>query len=387
MKRWILIPLIFILTGSIVIGWLYWRDIKSYDNTIPDQAKTVLKIRIDQLIRNSIIENILDPAEWFRKRDSTIISISERKGSGISIPANLFIFNLEEIPGSWFTILTIKDDELASQFLQDRMKMTKTDSSYYTNNRNLEAAMVKNRLLIGYCPRDSKTQLSQLINNIDLYFGTPSAEWNDRLKTNTKDLSLLSERAEIELEKEGINITFDFTLDKSKQSLQDLFRHLGVPLSETGMKFLPDNISEPLEVNISGSVLIKDTILTYEYDDNFQKMERFTVRERYVPGVKIVTKDDRLFPLEFLNETLGIRRKFEFKELQILSNLDSVKWNLHFPDSSWLLQVDFRHLNIDALPFDSQKFFKGFSLLKLEMQQDQNRITGHGKIKLTKKYF
>lgn len=312
LKRVVLIISILLF---LFLGILKYRDYQSYKNTIPANADLIVKISTD---------NILSTITWNAiKNPSYYLSRSKKKDSkkkikrGFEIPANFFVFNLKEDKNTFYTILKLKDSSNFRKFVQKKIG----DIKLFKAENLTSLSALNNKLTITY--NDKKAVVAYQLNNKDSMLSmekllTDFTQIDDKQKLSDlkkvnshisifKDLEnhvdLNFNDGQINLQGEiynnSLQITDDMKMATKSDSSYVYFSMLGKPLKNDFGNISLKNFNFPIDSifkNYSGSATLQlsgttkqlDTIITYEYDDDFEKIEVKSVEEKNVPGINII---------------------------------------------------------------------------------------------------
>ncbi|MBB6498714.1 hypothetical protein [Pedobacter cryoconitis] len=330
-----------------VYGYLQYRQYSSYQNSIPRNASLIFKINVDRIVK--------------RKRLNPFKSSSR----GFAVPANIFIYNLNNQPTeTFFCTLPVTDTALLKQYLKNEFRinqLTEIQPGVITgksSDHRLRVIYNSSRLILSYAlfKEDTSPELERLLNEKDQMI--PGDQRVDRLKNQMAD------------------ITYDFKTYTGAANFNDHILTLNgsFPLEELGV---PDSSYQPakLHQNLSMKMwlnadlrkvlqkdirfktyfLEKDSILkyydgytavecgtllsqyepvvTYEYNDEFEKVEKKQLKEVKVPEISITCKIKSPALINYLQKQTIISSENKFnKELfplyQVYSMHNSKLWQL-----------------------------------------------------------
>ena len=175
MKKTILyilaIILLFLSTG---FGYIQYKKSSSYKGTIHEQANTVLKIDTYNIAKTLALDYISNPSHYNNKSNDTINKLKDNKGiKGISIPFNLFVQTLPNIPETHFCILKIDDNvtfekTILKKFQQKKINVIDHKQYKEVNFKSLPLGLAWNtqKIILYYTKSSNQKNLKQLFNDI-----------------------------------------------------------------------------------------------------------------------------------------------------------------------------------------------------------------------------
>ncbi len=326
-KKRILVQLIAILLLLFVAFTTYLRIRRqnSYKNTIHQQAEAIIKISVDDMIKTILSDAITNPSYYLKKRDKKDKKKKDKQDDGIKIPANIFIYNISsKHPSTFFCSLKISDSVNAKQFIQKKIK----DLHFKNYQNKMMVATSKNntiivaynhkKIAIAYSPKkeevtdilaDILTKKNMLETSSDLIKKLEKQKnhitytrKNNKIALNFKD-GIIAIDGEIAAIKNLIipdKITHKTFSENSilKMWLQaDISKKLGnKPINIKNKTLHLDSILKNyngyLAIEWKGFIPQKDTIISYSYNDDFEKVEEKTIQEKQVPEVYISVKSN-----------------------------------------------------------------------------------------------
>jgi hypothetical protein len=296
-------------------GILKYREYQSYKNTIPANADLIVKISTDNIL-STIAWNAIKNPLYYLSRSKKKDAIKKTK-RGFQIPANFFAFNLKGDKNTFYTILKLKDSSNFRKFVQKKIgdsELSKTENfasvsalnnkltiifndkkavvAYQLNNKNSMLSIEK--LLTDFTQIDDKEKLSDLKkikSHISIF---KDLENHVDLNFNDGKINLQGE-----IYNNFLQITDDMKMATKSDSSYLYFSMLGKPLKNDFGNITLKNFSFPIDsilknysgsttLQLSGTTKQSDTIITYEYDDDFEKIEVKSVEEKNVPGINII---------------------------------------------------------------------------------------------------
>jgi len=303
-------------------GFLKYQDHVSYENAIHGDAGLIIKIDRNQLIRKIGLNTLSNPGYYFKadEKDSLEIDDKEGRDNGFDTRANVFIFSLNEEPLTFYTNFEVTDSAALKTFLDDKFGMrsfedSESSSIGMSSDKRLLAAFTRRRLVLSYAveKRHNLKIIGQILQKKGM-LNTDDSRIS-RFKDFKDDVVFLNNEVAGSLNFNDGVVNLSASLNKmGGYSISDQSRVAAVDtlcsihLALAG-NFLPDHF-KPFTVNdiripldsimgtyqgylefkMAGKVTQADTIVTYEYDDNFEKIEVKTLQEKEVPGLSLMMK-------------------------------------------------------------------------------------------------
>lgn len=323
MKK-LLVIILGILAATIVAAILFYyiRKNRSTEQEVYGQSQSIIAISIDDLLIDHVGQ-LLRPSS----KDSTAEEGSKRKlwkdlwNAGVHIPAHLFLFNLAEEPTVFYSIQKVDDLDKWEKFLA---KYAKDSSAIAAQEKHVQdvkinpftrVVYVNNRLIIRLSAEGKSTDQPfpsivsdpskwQKVNEMvafekDLLGGHINYWTNDqniRLQADIKDQKTIITGSwkVTEKTKESQQVR-DLTPDSTAVLFWSNLPSANKLLIEAVInRFSEQEEKQHLEQEISYlDVLIKnklitqeDTIIAYDYDENFNSVETKTVQQIDVPFIE-----------------------------------------------------------------------------------------------------
>lgn len=263
---------------------------------IPGNADTVVLIDSKKLMRQYLFSLATHPSEW-SGNDKKSKSSGSFKDSGIRIPDFLQIFHIKDTKFSeWYSILELKDSQKFVAFLK---KQQFTDKGNNRFQKDQFFFMIEgDHCVVGTSDSAFETIKKQLLQT-----SSNSVRNADEFIQNTLgSISFISgqkiKNFSIELHDDEVEI--------KNNSNQDIFNSLASKLQK-GNQFLELELDQENIKNFAGlfnkSIAdssqatslkatanleqVNDTIISYEYDDNFNEVEKKTFQKITQPNYNI----------------------------------------------------------------------------------------------------
>lgn len=292
-KKKIIVPLFLLL--SVAVYFVAFHKNKNLQY-IPDNADAVVLIDTKKLTGQYLFSLITHPSKWSGSKKKNKSS-GALKDAGIRIPDFLQIFHIKDTQFSeWYSILELKDPQKLITFLK-KQKFTDKGDNHFQKEQFF--FMIKgNHCIAGTSDRAFETIQKRLLQNSV----HPAWEADKFIQNTLGSISFISgnkiQNFSIELNEDEIEIknnsdiqTFNTIASKLQKGNQFLELELDKENIRKFTRFFNKSIADSSQaVSLKATAnlqQINDTIVTYEYDDNFNEVEKKTVQKITQPSYMI----------------------------------------------------------------------------------------------------
>ncbi|MDM1553859.1 hypothetical protein HX126_04700 [Chryseobacterium indologenes] len=298
-KKKIIVPLLLLL--AIAVYFVAFHKDKSL-RYIPENADAVVLIDTKKLTGQYLFTLAMHPSGWSRSSGKSKSSGS-LKNSGIRIPDFLQIFHVKDTRFSeWYSILELKDPQKFIAFLKKQKFTDKGNNSFQKNQifliiegdhciagtSDLAFETIKKQLL-----RTSSNPVRNAEEFIQNTLGSISFISGQKIQ----NFSIEVNNDEIEIKNnsnpEGCNFIAS-KIEKGNQLLElELDQENLRKFSYFFNKSIADS-SQAVYLKATANLeQVNDTIISYEYDDNFNEVEKKTFQKLIQPNyhIDIQSKD------------------------------------------------------------------------------------------------
>lgn len=413
----------------IFIGVLKYRDYMSYKNVIHKEASTIIKLSVDKTAKSIVFNALKNPSYYYdnntKNKDS--IKVKDSLKTGFSLPANIFIYTLKSKPSTtWFSVIKIKDSSDFSQYLSKKyaLKQISKNNNYtlYSNNKNtLTVAYNTEKSILIFNPSQANVDdvLLEIFTNKNTLI--PNTETLDKLKKQDAHVSIVSPNKIINLMVKNGNLDIHGQLQLSNQfeipkslksvnysknnSLQAYLNliykgNLGTVTIDTTTIHLDSinyNLNGHYSLFVDGKTQQEDTIVTYDYNDDFEKVPIKTLVNKDVPNINLQLDANASKLFQYLNNSNIVNQKTVNSKIFPLYQLHADTTNQDVLISTQK-QANFSKLNttakhvfslqVDFNQVKNQQLFTffNFNLEQLNTlnisanQEDQNTLSINGKL-------
>ena len=333
-KKYIFLIIIVLL--SIGVYFLFFHKDKSL-KYIPENADIVVLVDVKKAKRQYISSYIAHPSKWFEEKNGAKNKISVTD-FGLEIPDFLQIFHLNNTKISeWYTVLEINDKEKLSLFLKDR-KFINDGKGIFKSNQffvkiNGEKCIVgTSDLNFNNIGKPFSEKFRNNVLNADSFMGDGLGSISFISELRTQNFSVDLQDDEIEIKNKQNSTNFELLISGLYKKTQFLEADLDSENIKKISSVFKENIKDSALVNdlkMSANLTqVNDTIVSYEYDDNFNEIEKITYQKIVQPDFEIVlqTSNPEKAWMYFKNKK-WINAKNQFTAIPFQPNLISVNKN------------------------------------------------------------
>ncbi len=292
---------------SVVIAaifvWAYLVFIKK-DKTlwVSKNADLVVLADVKKLSNYYLLQWISNPAEWFSQNREESISKINLKNSGFKIPDYFAVFHLQNTPISqWYSVLDIEDLGKVKTCLAKEKFVEKSpvffqaefgavlfikNKALFSSGKNISEAALQQKAKILLSPENQNSNLlasdfmTDSHGSLSFISGKKITSYPINLKKDFIELGTLENEEDFNALSKQLHQTksvADARLDKNA-----LLKFQNFGRQFLGLKN-PDSLSLK---HFSATAEIQETtekIITYEYDDNFNEVEKISEQKTLSP--------------------------------------------------------------------------------------------------------
>ena len=304
-----------ILLLAVALGWGFWtyRQHVSYDTLIPKNANLVVKVNVDALLTD-IAWNALWNRDYYSEIRDDAQSRFDRKRLkrlGVTIPANAFLYRIDGIKSCYFGTLNVEDTTALHHVLREGLGM---DMAAHSENRVAFAIpaipnspvdtsqvltvleeLVQGINMVPVSESDFKT-LQTTINGHFAFMGNGVSGAihckNGRMLFSTQIQTVLPNAATTPQRPDfPADNTISFWLNTDLDGL------LGKQVYRIGTHSLyGDTLLNHYQGSLAfewrGTTMQQDTVITYDYNDDFELVEQVELIEKQVPELSLTIRAD-----------------------------------------------------------------------------------------------
>lgn len=333
------------ITAAIVLllfvfyfGFFKYRQIQANKIFIPVTTQTLFKINVDELYKTIAISYLKHPSQYAGADKKGIREKIAGLNTGLKIPANIYIYTLKgKAKNTFYTCLEIADSLAFNRFMLKKLALLKKDAHFF-QSADSTLCFLFNKTTVSMAFTMTKEPVKNILKEIqdqknmvkisDSKFAQMANLTDHFSFQNAENLS------KINFIDGKIDFSSEFENKWIEPAAEPKHRMLN-PESTLSMwlngKIKPDLIKK--NNPISPSLLSKDsffrfykdyvdfewtkiitqvdTIVGYEYNDNFEQVEKKILQNRKIPSITInLNADDKavsnyLYSLGALDQSTG----------------------------------------------------------------------------------
>ncbi|WP_343681089.1 hypothetical protein [Chryseobacterium arthrosphaerae] len=284
-KKKIIVPLILILAAAVY--WIFFHKDKTL-KFIPENTDAVVVIDVKKLTGQYLFSLVTHPSKWSGSPTKDNRSVSF-KNSGIRVPDFFQIFHVRDTKFSeWYSVLELKDSRKFIAFLKSRQFIDKGNGNFQkdqifiaiekeyciagTSDQAFES--IKKQLL--RTPGNSKWNAGQLIHNTAASISFISGQKIQNFSVEVKD-------DEIEIRNNPDTEIFNSIASRLQKGNRFLEMELDAENVKNYARFFNKSLADSSDITYLRAAAdleqVNDTIISYEYDDDFNEIEKKTVQK------------------------------------------------------------------------------------------------------------
>lgn len=297
---------------------LMYRDYTSYKDVIHKNANQIVKVRVDGIFQSIAFNAIKNPS-YYLKKDSKKESEDDKKSDdkGVSVPANLFLYTLNNYSKTTvFTSFKISDSSafknfITSKFQFKNFKSSQTITTAFTKDKKMQIGFNAKQCVVVFSQNQEDVNLvfEDLLNN-GITLDQSDQKWS-KLKAATAHVNYITKNNNLNLDfKSGqllINGNFilpeyldvpkviiaskfssdaSITLDLNAVSTVNYvsFKHKDFTVQTDSLSAY---FKGYLGVELARKTTQIDSVITYQFNDDFEKVATQTAVEKEVPEINI----------------------------------------------------------------------------------------------------
>ncbi|QRA44007.1 MULTISPECIES: hypothetical protein [Chryseobacterium] len=292
-KKKIIVPLFLLL--AVAVYFIAFHKDKSLQY-IPDSADAVVLIDTKKLTGQYLFSLVTHPSKWSGRKAKSKSSGS-LKDSGIRIPDFLQIFHIKGTKFTeWYSVLELKDSQKFITYLKKQNFVAKGNNLF---QKDQFFFMINgNHCIAGTSDLAFETLQKRLLQN------SVHHVWEaDRFIQNTvgsisfisgqkiRNFSIELKEDEIEINNNSNPEILNMIASKAEKGNHFLELELDKENIRNFTRFFKKSIADSSQITSLKAAAdlrqINDTIVTYEYDDNFNEVEKKTVQKITQPSYMI----------------------------------------------------------------------------------------------------
>jgi phage gp37-like protein len=290
-KKKIIVPLLLLL--AVAVYFVVFRKDKNL-RYIPENADAVVLIDIKKVTGQYLFSWITHPSHWSGSKTKGKSSGS-LKDSGIRIPDFLQIFHVKDSKFSeWYTVIELKDPQKFIAFLK-KQKFTdkgnnrfQKDQIFIMLNGDRCIAGTSEHAFEGIQKKLLQTSSSHRVWNADQLIDNTLGSLSFISGQNIQNFSIELHDDEIEIKNNANQEIFNSMASKLQKESHFLTLELDKENIRNFTRFFNKSIADSSQASYIKATVdlerVNDTIISYEYDDNFNEVEKKTFQKITQPN-------------------------------------------------------------------------------------------------------
>lgn len=288
MKRAVI--LLAVLFFVAVVGYFFWslkdKDLKA----VPRNTDVLVLVDSKKLSEEYILTLLKNPSKWFETSKSSF------KNSGVEVPDYVQIFHLKDTSFSeWYSVFEISDKDKLVKFLNEKgFKLIK--NNLYKKDQ-FSVKIEASKCVVGFSNSNFDKTTTGIFNSkfknlyADELINNSIASVSYFAKSKIHKLAVYLNDENIEIKTKSLDDHFSTMisdLDKQTSFLKLNLDSTNVKLaSELFNKKLNDSITINSLSAVAELELVKDKIISYSYDDDFNEVEKVSYQQILQPYYSI----------------------------------------------------------------------------------------------------
>lgn len=321
-------------------GYLQYRTHRSYQFSVYKEASLIFRINVDEVIRNAGAGPVHQLYLTFSQKKQATGYLP----SGFTLPSNIFCYNITgRSPGTFFCVLPVTDTLQLKQYLKTMFKVGqfKTDTegrvSGKTGDERLTAVYDAQHLAIAWSLKKENVSAA-LISMLDSRNClTDKDTVIQQLKASDAPVTYHYQNysGALTLKDNSILIKGSFPLEQMHIPEQS-FTHAAFHKDAALQLWINAGLAGPAQLHLKNHSLERDTILkyygglaiiemgntikqqnkviSYEFNDNFEKTAQVTVKEVPVPDISITMNGNAPALLHYLQQQQVVTADYQLNK-------------------------------------------------------------------------
>lgn len=309
-------------------GYLQYRTYRSYQFSVYKEASLIFRINVDGLIKNAGTGPVHQLYLTFSKKKQT----AGYMPSGFTLPSNIFCYNItSRSPETFFCVLPVTDTAQLKQYLKTMLKVDqfKTDAegriSGKTRDERLTVTYDSRHMAIAWSLR--KENVSAVLTSMldSRNFLTDKDAVMQQLKASDALVTYhyKNHSGDLKLKGNSILIGGSFPLEQlhipdqscmrspfHKDAALQLWINSGL-ISPALLRFKNHSLERDTlskyyggltTLEMGNTIKQENKVISYEFNDNFEKTAQVTVKEVPVPDISITMNGNAPALLRYLQQ-------------------------------------------------------------------------------------
>ncbi|MBC6109858.1 hypothetical protein ACFOG5_08225 [Pedobacter fastidiosus] len=317
MKKFLIISAtIVVLLLISYFAFFKYREIQSNNVLIPANTNAVIKISVDGLFKTLAISYLKHPKEYAGSGKKDFKQKIEDLKTGLEIPANIYFYGLKgKDKSTFFSTFKISDSVAFQKFAESKLssKLTKIEHNFYQSTDSTLTILFDNKkVAFAFAPKKdaSVSILRDLLNqkNTVKIGETKFADLTDISDhlcfQNEQSLSkmnftdgkvdftseFISKIIEPALKPQHRILSSESTISfwiNAKYKADSTKKEPAIESPALSTNTLKSFYKDYIDIEWLSSTKQVDTVVGYEYNDNFERVEKKILQDNMVPNISI----------------------------------------------------------------------------------------------------
>jgi len=286
-KIFVFIAVLFLLA---IAGYFVWslkdKDLKS----VPRNTDVLVLVDVKKLKEQYFFNYIKRPFIWFG--DSKIAS----KNNGLKVPDYIQIFHLKGASFSeWYCIFEISDKDKLVKFLNEKgFKLIK--NNLYKKDQ-FSVKIEASKCIIGFSNSNFDKTTAEIFNSkfknlyADELINNSVASVSYLAKSKIHKFAVYLNDDNIEIKTKTVDDYFSSMISDLDKQTSFLKLNLDSTNVKIASKLFNKKLSDSININsifvVADLEMVKDKIISYGYDDNFNEVEKVSYQQILQPNYSI----------------------------------------------------------------------------------------------------
>ena len=288
MKRAIIfVAFIFMLA---MVSYFVWSLKDKKLKAVPKNADVLVLIDAKKMSEQYILTLLKNPSKWLET------STFSFKNSGVEVPDYIQIFHLKNtVFSEWYSVFEISDKDDLLKFLNDK-GFVLIKNSLYTKDQ-ISVKIEASKCVVGFSNKNFDKKTSEIFNSkfknlyADELINNSIASVSYLEKAKIRKFAVYLNEENIEIKTKTVDDYFSAMisdLDKKTSFLKLEFDSTNVKIAS---QLFNKKLSDSININSLSAVaeleLVNDKIISYNYDDNFNEIEKVSYQKILQPNYSI----------------------------------------------------------------------------------------------------
>lgn len=324
--RWIK-KILFTFLGLIAFTAISFFAIKQYraskaaQTKIPENAYAVLRVNLDNILLTIFQNSIANYFEYSKPKES---DGSKLWNIGVNVPGLLYFFSLSDTSTCFYSVLEITDKKMFQFFLEKELNLSQESispdelaGSVHFFNKQLSIFLNDSRAILTFGSKSPLGTIKELLNSDrqnwkyasvlekdvkalekgDLIYVDTMKNWCNinfmsgailfSGRVSSDHFRFPSNALQQEISKDDIlNLQLNTNLSTLLANRQTYLKKLNLSVDSLSI-----HIDDYIGVRWKNDMLLEqDSVVTYDYDENFNPIEVISLQETEVPDLSIYIK-------------------------------------------------------------------------------------------------